>query len=469
MCIFADKRKQINTTNLMKVLILLIQILLYTSFVSAQDIIPFYSYKKASENLYADSIYNNGTFSNDDINTTFSNIEDLSFLQEVVAANKVVLMGETHYATHIYNLRNRILFALNTYDYFPLIILELPYSIVEYYNYYVHLDDDREADLFLANELSKMVYTEEDILFLNHIRRWNKTRKNKPISIGGTDLEFSYQTTIELILIPYLSQLGGANKTEVQSLIVSGKKLDEHFFSQVKLLSEQAGKENLTGKYPFMTVRYINNIVQNLHDTYNALNGDFFDSRQKSIIGKLTNDSYFGSTLKEQKVMLHGGGEHMKNKLTATDNPRFLSEGIYLNHTFPATKGKVYSIMAECLAYSYGEMKNRKLEDCVKQGNQYRDMIGKLEKIYEKQADAETPYFLYEKRNFFLEQIAIHYYLNESVSFTNLQLQEIARKSIFGDTDTQSFLEDRIKEGMWYNNYIFVPASKIVVARLKKQ
>lgn len=121
-----------------------------------------------------------------------------------------------------------------------------------------------------------------------------------------------------------------------------------------------------------------------------------------------------------------------------------------------------------CLLYfAYGDMKNRNLEDCVRQGRQYRDMVAMLKDAYEKeQIDAITAYFLFEKRNDFLKQISIYYYNNKSVSFTTVQLQEILHRSNSSNNDTKLFLMERIKEMSWYDKYICVPASKITTARL---
>lgn len=457
----------------MKKKIILLMPFLFSIMLSAQEstrnrtgLEPFYSYAEASESTFANNLSKNESFSDDDINSSFSNIEDLTFLKEVAIKNKIILMGETHYATNIYNLRNRILFAINTYDYYPLIIIEQPYSLVEYFNYYIHIENDGKADLFLKNELSPLIPTEEDIVLLKHLRKWNRLRKDKPLSIGGTDLEFAYQTTINNILIPYFYKIGRISKEQIDEIKTAGNDLNEGFFTLTEELLKQARNENVTGKYSFITIQYICNIIRNLHDTYDALNGNFDYSRQHSIIRKLTNDDYFGKIVKEQKVMLHGGGEHMKSRFELPAHSDFYSEGIYLNHTLPETKGKVYSIMAESFAYTYGDMKNRKLENCIRQGRQYRDMIGKFENAKEEINNA-IPYILYGKKNDFLKQISIYYYHNHSVSFTDSQICKIYERNLSHDDTTNAFIHKLTQTMRWYDKYIFILASKTATARLK--
>lgn len=451
----------------MRKVILVVNLMLTINVLSAQKLIPYYSHREASESIFANNINVNECFSDEDINQYFTNIDDLSFLKEVVTLNKVVLMGETHYATNVYNLRNRLLFALNTYDYYPLIIIELPYSIVEYFNYYVHLLDDEEAHLFLTEELSDKINTEEDILLLNHIRRWNKLQKNKPISIGGTDLEFSYQTTIKDILCPFFTNLSGVTEGEAQKLMEC-ESLSDSLLDEIDLLNEKTKKENIHGKYTFISTGYIDNVIQNLHDTNKAFNGDFNYVRHNSIVNKLTSDLYFGEILKTQKVMLHGGGDHMKSKLPQAMDNGFYSEGIYLNHSFPKTKGCVYSIMAECFAYSLGRMKDRDIEDCLRQGRQYRDMISLLNSNASNTPENSViPYFIYEKPNLLLQHLSIYYFENKFLSLTDLQIESISRNRLFQDDNTKAFIKEMRDEMAWYDKFIIIPASKIATARLK--
>ena len=60
---------------------------------------------------------------------------------------------------------------MNTYDYFPLIILERPFTYTAFVNYYLQFEDDNEAEVFYEKNLLQIVNTEEEYDLLQHIRR----------------------------------------------------------------------------------------------------------------------------------------------------------------------------------------------------------------------------------------------------------------------------------------------------------
>ncbi|GAB4379396.1 MAG: hypothetical protein Kow0042_28750 [Calditrichia bacterium] len=66
--------------------------------------------------------------SDEDINDSFSNIDELRWLESTARKNRMILPGESHRSQTIHHLRNRILFVLNTFDPFPLIVLEKQFS-----------------------------------------------------------------------------------------------------------------------------------------------------------------------------------------------------------------------------------------------------------------------------------------------------------------------------------------------------
>jgi erythromycin esterase-like protein len=141
----------------------------------------------------------------EDINEDFSNINDLAWLQEIGKAKRAVLVGEDHFNKYIQNLRNRILFALNTYDYYPVIILERPFPYTAFVNHYLQIGDDHEAELFYEKNLTRIVNTREEYDLLHHIRRWNRHHPEKPISAGYYDIEKTkdeLSVTLNQILLP---------------------------------------------------------------------------------------------------------------------------------------------------------------------------------------------------------------------------------------------------------------------------
>lgn len=428
----------------------------------------FFALEETENNVIKNSIDNIETFSNEDINVDFTNIEDLAFLSKISKENKIVMVGETHYSKNITNLRNRIFFALNTFDYYPLIIIENSYSITEYSNYFIHIKNDDDAKKFLENELSNFLYTEDDLLFLNQLRTWNN-KNIKQLSIGGSDLEFTYENILEKILKPYFYKLKNIDKTKIDAIINLGKNQSNDFFTQITPFLKESKEENIIGNYPFINPQYISNIITNFSSTNNAFRYSFEYYRQNSIIRNLTDNSFFGKTLKDKKVMIHGGGEHMKSHFIYPENANFFSEASYLNNDYKLTKNKTYSIMLECLAYSYGEMKNRKLKDCISQGSQYNSMIKTFQKGFEKGIiNEQKPYFIYENRNEVSKFYSQYYYKNQSISISTENWEKIKKLNFENDDLTKEFIKSKDENFRDYDKYIIIPASEIVSARIKK-
>jgi len=79
-------------------------------------ILAYPSEDEVNESFFSSEGFRVSPLQTDDINPEFSNIDDLSWLQPLVRDCRVVLLGETHYFQYIHHLRNRLLFALNTFD-----------------------------------------------------------------------------------------------------------------------------------------------------------------------------------------------------------------------------------------------------------------------------------------------------------------------------------------------------------------
>lgn len=432
------------------------------------EIESFYT-EKETQNGLIKGLDKIETFSNNDINLDFSNIYDLNFLQEIPKDNKMIMIGETHYAKNISHLKNRIFFGLNSMDYYPIIIVENPYSIGEYYNYYAHLIDDEEAKKFLEIELSKLLYVEDDLSFIENLRQWNKKNKNKQLSIGGDDLEFTYNKIVDEVLRPYFHKLKEVNKEDIDKIINLGMKQENYFFVKIQPYLSQAKNQNLIGKYPFITPQYIENVIKNFSSTNNAFRYSFDYYRQHAIIRNISDVNFHGKFLKESKTVIYGGGRHMKTHFTYPDNANFLGEGSYFNYNYNSTKGKTYSIMLDCLSYSYGQMSNRKIKNCVRQGSQYTQIINIFEKgVKNNLIDENKPYFLYETKNEILKFISQFYFQHKSISFSKQQWEKIKNFDYKDDKKTERFIETKDKYFKDYDKYIIVPASEITTARLKK-
>ncbi len=430
-------------------------------------ITPFYTEKETQTNFISE-LGQIQVYLNEDVNSDFSNFSDLDFLRKIPNDNKMVMIGEAHYSKSISYLRNRIFFALNSFDYYPLIIIEYPYSTTEFYNYYVHLKNDNEAKDFLDNELSDFIYTEEDLSFLENLRRWNKNN-SKELNIGGNDLEFGYNVIIDKILRPYFHKLKNVEKTTIDTIIDIGINQGNDFFVRIKPYLHQAKQENLIGKYPFITPQYIENVITNFSSTNNAFRYSFDYYRQQAIIRNISDDKFYGKFLKNHKIVTYGGSTHMKNHFVFPNNANFLSEGSYFNHNFDVTKNKTYSINIDCFSYSYGEMVNRKLSDCLRQGNQYSKMIKIFQKGFENNLiKKEQPYFFYEGKNRILRFISQFYYQNKLISFSKKQWDKITNSYSKSDNNEKLFIDSKKENFTHYDKYIIVPASEIVTARLKR-
>jgi len=92
------------------------------------------------QSTFSSDLLTTEPISYEDINDEFTNIDDLRWLIDAIDDSQCVLVGETHYYRYIENLKNRILFALNTEDYYPLAVFECQYSSTPYINYYLDIE-----------------------------------------------------------------------------------------------------------------------------------------------------------------------------------------------------------------------------------------------------------------------------------------------------------------------------------------
>ena len=437
---------------------------------SAQENKPIavYTNNEAGENCFQNIQLYPETIALTDIDTEFANLNDLNWLKLPAKENRIVLIGETHYSRYIRSLTNKLIFALNTYDYYPLVIFEQPYSLTPFINHYIHISDNKEAYNFFNTELKDCVLTVEDSITFEHLRSWNKINLQKPIDIGFTDLEFNYATTIDNILKPYFYSLKKISQSEIDKILELGKVQSNQFFFEVQRLLTLAKEQNTVGKYSFITISYITNVINNLLDTSNALRYDFNYFRQKSIVRKLTEDQSFGMYINDKKAILNGGANHMQSKLAV--NADFFPEGYFLNTISESTKNRVYSIMLDGLAFSLTGMADVDLNNCLRQGKQYRSIVERMQKAYrDKIIEENKNYFVFGDRNDF-EKMIFHYAYkqqNQAIGFTNKDWDKINL-----DSETENATSRKLKiendTRAAYNKVFYIPYSPIVQAREKK-
>jgi len=212
------------------------------------------------------------------INNNFSNTTDLAWLQDIGHRNKVILIAEEHYHQTIADFRTRILFYLNTIDRYPLLVMEAQYSYTAYLNYFINLPGDREAEKYYSDVIYDMVPTQDALDLMRLIRKWNKEYPIKKITLGFSDIEHDYRTTIKNVILPYFKKINNEPEPETNNLSIKdlGGMLP-HFFT----LLDKAKKTNLIGGYPFITPNFIGNVLTNLESTYKAYYFQFDYYRQR--------------------------------------------------------------------------------------------------------------------------------------------------------------------------------------------
>lgn len=286
----------------------------------------------------------------------FSNITDMEWLRPIAKDYKVICVGESHHLKYNKYIFKRILFALNTFDYFPLLILELPYSYSEYFNYYLLLSDDKEAKSFSDSVLTKIY--EPGISMLNTIRTWNKENPQKKIQIGSSDLEQGFEKTIKLILNPYLLKVDP--KADIS---YSFKDSLKGYLERADAIIDLAKKRNVNGEYKFQTPQYMESIFENLKSSIqiklDPKNFTDHTKRFQVMIRNVTDSLFLGTKLSEGKTIIYGGREHFRILNDETDKKSSSTEGFYLAHSFKPTKDKVYAINLNTLATS--------IEDSIQQ------------------------------------------------------------------------------------------------------
>ena len=337
------------------------------------------------------------TISPDDVDSSFSNFDDLTWLRPIAKQNKVFLLGESHYYHIIHNLRNRVLFALNTFDHYHLILLELQYSYSGYFDYYVGIVDDNEARRFYENVMYEMVTKAEIYTLLEHLRRWNRLHPDKRIHIGGYDIEHDYVTTLRHIIIPYFQSLDPNFKPFLDRITFQDL---EALLPKLEKRLQEAEAKNFVGDYPFLTPQYIRSILENLKSTYYAKQYDFKIYRQRAMIRNLTDPLFFGNFFLKGKVMIHAGSAHIATHFRPKGG-NFLCEGSYLSFDFKPTKGKTYSVRVQGLAYLMGVMADVNLDSCLHHGTYYRSIIEKFQRAYRRGLVSPNKYYLYKKPNVF--------------------------------------------------------------------
>jgi hypothetical protein len=242
----------------------------------------------------------------------------------------------------------------NIYDYFPVIILERPFTYTAFVNYYLQLEDENEAKIFYEKSLIQIVNTKEEYDLLQHVRRWNKYHPDKPISVGYYDIDKTkdeLSVTFNQILIPYFQKLNPQFQID-WGVTLSGN--FEELIEELRFNLKKAVDTNHIGEYPFITPQYISAVIDNLESSNYALYEDYLLHRQNALIRNLENTTFLGEYLQNGKVVIHSGSRHLRTKVESNSTNN-LWEGSYLTHVYEPTAGKTYSLQIQGIGRSLGE------------------------------------------------------------------------------------------------------------------
>jgi len=439
---------------------------------SAINIFSYPNQNELNDCIYPDSAIEVTPLSTTGVNDNFTNFRDLQWLKPIAKKNKVLLFGEWHYERRIYNLCSRIFFALNTFDYYPLIVTEYPYSYTPFVDYFVRIKQDKRAYDYYKNIIYNFSPSVEDSIFFEDVRKWNKNHPKKRLHIGFHDIEHDYKTTLKLIIVPYFQKIDSSFNLDVDTLTILNL---EDLTNKLEVKLEIAKQKNLIGKFPFITTQYIKCVLENLHSTFFAYRyGAAFNYyRQHAMIRNLTDERFLGKYLKNSKVMFHSGGYHTTNHFFYPEEANFYREGCYLNFDYDPTRGKTYSVLCRGYALSFGKMVNANVDSLLfNKYTFYGKMLKSFQKAYEQGLTSPDRYYLmnWSELNNFDKLVFNLAYKNKH---SPMRVRKVHWDLIFTNAHKKSKEEytDMIGKKDFYSRYdevILIPRSAIIRAKKRK-
>ncbi|ALO14139.1 hypothetical protein L21SP5_00460 [Salinivirga cyanobacteriivorans] len=313
-----------------------------------------------------------------DINRNFDNIKDLEWLGSIARENEVICIGENHYFKSNINLRNRIFFYLNSIDSFPYILLEKPYSKTPIIEHFLTLSGNDSVS-FYEKYISHVVHSQEEFELIKHIKRWNKTHKSKPLTLGCIDIEHQYKNLVNHVLLPLLLECTKDSIFFPDFQISNLQQLDSFIINAEKVINSTQ-----IDHIGFLKRNDFENILSNLEATllsYKAHNNSGFKG-----FSKIRNKKYIENILlfrrnnknkKINKLCIFGGSNHYKKNTQDSLNIYYYLDKINLD-----TKNEVYSVRLLSLGYSFENL-NLNSRHHKSMGRGYRRLIKKAKDYYE--------------------------------------------------------------------------------------
>jgi hypothetical protein len=399
--------------------------------------------------------------SDDEPKNGTSETKDLDWLKDKVKDNKVFFFGEGHWCQGIHNMSHRIILELAKNYRLGAVFLELPYSHSGYYNYYISLKDDKDAENFFQKELDFLVSDTSAESLLRMLRNWNVNNPAGKITIGCNDMEWGAFQTISRVLVPYFKKLDP--KFSIDEFI--GDLSTEQLKALIKKLNTNlavATKKNFIGNWPFLTPAYIGNVIRNLNDTFAcSLAGDkWMAVRQKAFIRNTTDPKYNGAAFDSPLVFIHGGGWHAKKNLIGGKNG--MPDATFLNNHFEKTKGKVYSLTIDYLALNFKPVSDFSFKTHFGSADTYNELVERFQRSLSRGgANVDDYYFCWDTPSLFYHLVIKMAYQQ---GFNALRFGAInwdSLKKNHGD----SFQRD-LENFKSYDDYLLVLKSPIEKTRL---
>jgi hypothetical protein len=409
------------------------------------------------------------TLSYNSISRDFKVDNELNWLKPVAKNYKIIALGEEHYRTYNGVLFERIFFAANTFDYFPLLVLEMQWSYGAYFNHYLDINDDDKAETYYNDVVTKI----SPLPLLKTIRNWNKVNPKKKIKVGCSDIEHNFRFTMSYILDPYL------RKIDLNKFVNATEKDDYQAYLDVadKLILE-ARKKDIHGEYSFQTPDYYQSVLENLKQTVpiklDPQKHDDHSDRFMAMIRIVTEENFLGADINKGKTFLFGGREHFRTLFSKQDSTKIAfdrefwkdkpgmlqnldkqtkTEGFYLANQHSSTKGKVYSIGMFTLGTSIEDTVLRIDPNLSFKYEQKLIDLYKLGKI-----ELNEPVIGWDRNQMHQFIYKLSYkYPNKAIQISNINNELLAEKLI----PRNRFLIDDLSLYDDYNACIFIPYSPI--------
>ena len=327
-------------------------------------------------------------------------------IERLIQGRDVLFVGESHWNVGVNGLFNGLLEFLLEERGVRAVFQEANYSYGAWYDHYVSLADDAEAEVFLREELHTLISNESQLVRLEILRAWNRENPDSRVRVASLDMEWGLDNVVRKVLAPYFKRLDPEfhvpNPHEVSDEVWNES------VAQMERLLEEAEEAGTQGKYPFQTPDYYHSVLTNLADTLGINN--FNVDRQRGIlrnISEFNGELFDKSAGRDGLVMFKGGGFHAVK--TKGLDPGFQREAAFLEHEFAPTKGKVATLMLQGLGVGFADIApldlNTRLGSATNYNNFVRDFQTELAAGFASEGD----FYLLERGELSLaDRVAVH-------------------------------------------------------------